>query len=410
MSTSPVQVILLARAFNDLDCRLPLLREFSSRRGFSVSVMIIPTVSSSGYRVTHPLLAEMEIPCVYIIDLLKQKWVRNIYFWLSYFVEQSSVSVISHRVWIWCWRIMYKRISNSLDLSSTFVNLTSNTLLIIDDILVTPSRSFIVSLIRRENSAKLFCLSHGQNTYINLWHDKSFSYAAVNTHDPNLTIYTPSDNDARILEFNYKGIKAITVGNTRFDKEWVLNYQEKLLKSNKKLSPYGGTKIVFMMSKMEYGLDSVEVFKVINHIAGRDNTKIVLKPHTRGMSLGKYANLMNENVIIADDVPSSEIINWSDIVVFTGSSIIFEAMIKRKRVLFLAALQKYQTIFDKLPPLCIFKSGANVNDAISQVQSEAYDYDSIDQFVTSNAYNHIPEGRVCAALAERIISELAPRV
>jgi hypothetical protein len=407
MDTPFAKVILITRSYNDLDCRLPLLREFSSRWGLPVSVLVIPTVSSSGYRVTHPFLSQLKIPCVYAIDLLRIKWVRYVCFWTSRFVEQSPVQVLSYRVWTWLWRKIYDRLSKSSSISSGVLHLTSDALLIIDDILTTPSRSFIVPLLANNCFRKLFCLSHGQNTYLNLWHDKPRGPQLAREREPTLIIYTPSDNDGRIFESNYKGVRAATIGNTRFDRDWILNYQEKLLGSEKKLLPFRGTKIGFMMSKMEYGLNPADVFELINKLASRDNTKIVLKPHTRGMSLRKYTNLINGKAIIADDVSSSEIINWSDIIIFTGSSIVFEAMIKRKRVLFLAALQKYRTIFDELPTMAVFKAGADLDEAISRIEHGAYDYGAIDEFLASHTHNHVSDGRVCAVFAERVISELA---
>jgi hypothetical protein len=227
------------------------------------------------------------------------------------------------------------------------------------------------------------------------------------SRDSILTIYTPSDNDSRILESNYRNVKAVTIGNTRFDTDWILDYQKRLLFPGKSLDAFFGTKIAFMMSKMEYGLDPREVFLLINKIASRDHTKIVLKPHTRGMSLIKYKNQISEKVLIADDVSSTEIIDWADIVIFTGSSIIFEAMIKRKRVLYLAALQKYETIFDSLPSIAILQALADLDDAISRLEHEPYDYGVIDEFLALNTHNCVPGGRFCAAFAQQVFSELA---
>jgi hypothetical protein len=82
-------------------------------------------------------------------------------------------------------------------------------------------------------------------------------------------------------------------------------------------------------------------------------------------------------------------------------------MIKRKRVLFLAALQKYRTIFDELPTMAVFKAGADLDEAISRIEHGAYDYGAIDEFLASHTHNHVSDGRVCAVFAERVISELA---
>jgi len=407
MALRSLKVVLVARSYNDLDCRIPLIHELASIEGFTASVLIIPTTSSSGLRVAHPLLVRMNIPCIYAYDLLRSKLARHLCYWMSRHVEQSSVPVVSHRVWSWIWRVMYIWLSKSSSIRNGVLQLASEAAVIIDDIAATPFRSFIVPLLANNKSLQLFCLSHGQNTYLNLWFDKLPDHRLEGSRGSILSIYTPSDNDSRILESNYRDVRAVTIGNTRFDTDWILDHQKRLLGQGKSLEDFSGTKIGFMMSKMEYGLDPAEVFLFVSKLALRDNTKIVLKPHTRGMSLREYRSRISDNVTIADNVSSSEIIDWADIVIFTGSSIIFEAMIKRKRVLFLAALQKYQTIFDALPPIAVLTAVGALDEAISRLEHEAYDYGAIEEFLASHTHNRIPGGRVCAAFAQHIVSELA---
>jgi hypothetical protein len=405
-----VRVILLARSYNDLDCRLPLLHEFQDKYGFSASILIIPTISSSGLTVKHPLPEKIDIPVEYLVTKLTSRFAGYLIACASRLIERSRLKVLRYRVWSRLWLAIHYCLSLDKSLRQRFCALTEKAIVIGDDILATPERSLVVPWIVAHPSARLYCLSHGQNTYLNLWHDlpkkaaKSIGYS--------LRIFSPSENDRRILQTQHRDAEVITIGNTRFDIDWVRNTQEQSSGRGAAvlLEPFDGTKIGFMMSKMEYGLEASNVLSLINQIASRNDTKLVLKPHTRGMSLDDYKSQIADGVIVGNNVPSSEIIDWADIIIFTGSSIIFEAMIKRKRVLFLAALQKYQTIFDELPPIAVFQAGADVGEAISRLEHEAYDYDAIDEFLASHTHNHIPGGRVCAAFAERVISELATEV
>lgn len=398
------KVVLVARSFNDLDCRLPLLREFASIEGISTSVLIIPTTSSSGLRVTHPFLERMEIPCFYTINLHQKNWIRHVCAWISLNIEQSSAHILSHRVWSRLWRVIYYWITKSARIQSGVLQLTTNALVIIDDIVATPSRSFVVPLLVSSQSLKLICLSHGQNTFLNLWYDKPRKLKSNTGLSSTLTIFTPSDNDSRILESNYQNVKAITIGNTRFDRDWILFYQEKFLDGKSSLRPFSGTKIVFMMSKMEYGLEARAVIRIINQASARRETRIILKPHTRGMSVDEFSRELDSRVIIADKILSSELINWADIVFFTSSSIVFEAIVKKKKILYLASLQRYKTIFDQLPSSAIFKDGDDLSAAIDRLEREQYEEPAMRAFLATNVHNGFIDGKVCAKFVTQILS------
>jgi hypothetical protein len=160
-----------------------------------------------------------------------------------------------------------------------------------------------------------------------------------------------------------------------------------------------------MMSKMEYGLEAEEVIRLINRVAVRPNTRIVIKPHTRGMSLDQYKKQLHASVSIGEDISSSEIIDWADIVMFTGSSIIFEAMVKKKKVLYLAALQKYRAIFDELPAISILRPEDEFEAALARLENDHYDDDVIDGFLAEHTHNKIPGGAVCSEFAKYVMSE-----
>lgn len=401
-----MRVILLARAYNDLDCRLPLLHQFMGRPGVTVSILIIPTVSSSGLSVKHPLPERMGVPCEAAVIKLMSSSFGKLVTWASRLLEQSANPLLRSKVWRKVWARIYRYLSKSQQFRDDFLALTGHTVTIIDDILATPARSFIVPLVVSNQSVRLLCLSHGQNTYLNLWYDKPKKSALTHPRPYPLEIYAPSENDRRILAAQYPGAKVTTIGNTRFDSRWVLEYQERFIGKAEALPVFCGTKIAFMMSKMEYGLEADNVIRLINQAATRSNTRIVLKPHTRGMSLEGCAWQLDDKIVVADTVSSSEIINWADIIFFTGSSIIFEAIVKEKKVLYLAALQRYQTVFDQLPSVSLFREGDDLNAAIDILEREPYDWQVMRRFLASNTHNGVRDGQVCAAFVDRIISEL----
>ena len=80
-------------------------------------------------------------------------------------------------------------------------------------------------------------------------------------------------------------------------------------------------KILFFMSKLNYGQSANEVRKLIIDIVDNNDFVLCLKPHTRGMTLNEL-NLPNLDNLIEEKCGSRDLISWADIVIFTGSSII----------------------------------------------------------------------------------------
>ena len=99
------------------------------------------------------------------------------------------------------------------------------------------------------------------------------------------------------------------------------------------------------MSKIEYGQEASEVANFINRIGQIEGVALCLKPNTRDMTIENLEIDTSSIIKFEYNIPTTYLIDWAGMVVFTGSSIIFEAMIKRKKVLYLSFLQKYPNIF-----------------------------------------------------------------
>lgn len=393
-------VILLARSYNDLDCRLPLMHEFMRREGVTVSILIIPTTTSSGLSIKHPLPRRMGIQCDPLVVKLLPSLIGSLLRLASFMLEESNNTILKYKVWPFVWARFYRYIAMNISFRDCFIAMIEASVVIIDDILATPDRSFIVPMVAYRSSNSLLCISHGQNTYLDLWCDKQRRMVILQIRPYPLKIYVPSENDKRIISAEYPEAEVLTIGNTRFDSRWVLEFQERYIDSSEKILPYAGTKIAFMMSKMEYGLEADAVIKLVNEVAARNRTKIVLKPHTRGMTLDEFDGQLDGRVVVADKIASSEIINWADIIFFTGSSIVFEAIVKKKKVLYLAALQRYKTVFDELPSITKFKQGDDLSVAIGRLEREECDWVAMKRFLVTHTHNGLQDGQVCAAFVD----------
>jgi hypothetical protein len=92
-------------------------------------------------------------------------------------------------------------------------------------------------------------------------------------------------------------------------------------------------KIVLMLNKYKYNTWKEEIERVIKSLLLIDNVFVIVKPHTRKMV---FDSIKNKNLFIADiDFHSRKLIEWSDLTLFTNSSIFLDALLLDKPVLFL---------------------------------------------------------------------------
>ena len=101
-----------------------------------------------------------------------------------------------------------------------------------------------------------------------------------------------------------------------------------------------------MLSKLGYGIKVDELKDSIKLVADMTGVSCAIKPHTRGMKFDFMDPKQLSDTVIVPDIPSALLIEWADILLFTGSSIAFHAMILNKRVGFLQNAQYIPTIFD----------------------------------------------------------------
>ena len=157
------------------------------------------------------------------------------------------------------------------------------------------------------------------------------------------------------------------------------------------------------MSKIEYGQNEIEVQSFINEVSSDPKIAICLKPHTRGMDISNLDINKSSNITTEYNVETSDLIDWADIVVFTGSSIIFEAMIKQKKVIFLQCLQKYQTIFDMFPSKMIITKTDNILSKIYDLMEDEADH-NFDKFLNQHVYSDQADGSVCKGFTDQYLN------
>jgi len=413
ISKNKKKIIFLIRSYNDFDCRLPLMIEFINK-GYNIDVKIIPTnngIFSHEEAKLQKSLEKYNITITSIFNSLKKFMIiRSIFFLYKKINYEKFPQLLKHKIKRIKYFIFKIIVSYSIKNNNWYKNIILsfyNSIVIIDEIVFQKNRSFFVDeLFNHKDKLSIYSFLTGQDTYINLWHDEGQTVLFDSQFKTNIPLFTPSENDRRINQNNFPEEKVITVGNTRFDSGWVkklsteakkdINNGEQLLKM-----PYR-KKIIFMLSKIEYGVDLENIIEVINNCAKMNNSLVILKPHTRGMKIDTWRNKLNPAVIDGSRFSSSVLIEWSHTVLFTGSSIIFQPMIMHKKVVFLKYCQKYETIFDNISSICVAESLMDAIEYIENRPIKLIDTKELDEFVRVNTHNGLNNGSVCKSVVSFI--------
>jgi hypothetical protein len=137
------------------------------------------------------------------------------------------------------------------------------------------------------------------------------------------------------------------VGSTRFSNEWIKKLDDVVYDKyslpevdSRKL------KIVFFLTKPVHNVFEDEVRRTIRFLTGFKDVFLIVKPHTRGMKFDQ--DNLGVNCIIEDrDIPSGVLTDWSDLILFTATSVVLDALKKDKPVLYLKRTVANKLIFER---------------------------------------------------------------
>ena len=164
------------------------------------------------------------------------------------------------------------------------------------------------------------------------------------------------------------------LGSPRYCDEW-LDKLSKLPSSLPITRSDNRLKIVMFLRKSNFTTFWEEVGEVIGMIAAFSEVELVIKPHTRGgwrQPLTKSLSLRRlPNVSVAsDDTHSIHLMNWADVIIDLATSVVFEAVKRKKPVLAADYLHAGQSALAYFMPEAELKCRDDV-------------YKRIDEFLTN---------------------------
>ncbi|MBA4142266.1 MAG: hypothetical protein H0X43_04500 [Nitrosospira sp.] len=131
--------------------------------------------------------------------------------------------------------------------------------------------------------------------------------------------------------------KLAVLGSPRYCDEWLARLA-KLMPPSPLTRSESQLKVVLFLRKSNFSTFWEEVGEVVRIVAGFPGVELVIKPHTRGgwqQSLTKDISLRRlPNVsVVGGDVHSIHLMNWADVIIDLATSVVFEAVKKKKPVL-----------------------------------------------------------------------------
>lgn len=227
--------------------------------------------------------------------------------------------------------------------------------IIVDEALSQPGRSYLLDSVIRpavEKGLTAYIIKTGHHTYIS----DNPTGGALPKYQKTAVCknITPSDLDMQVHSKHYPDEPHFMAGNLRMDPAWIKTLHADILQPPyfdkqrymQKL-PDGKMKIALMLSKLNYGVDISQLKVMIQCLGQMEGVAFVVKPHTRGMKFDLMSKEELGRTVIVDDIPSPLLLEWADLQLFTGSSIIYHAMVLGKEVGLIKFCKTIDTIFDK---------------------------------------------------------------
>ena len=258
---------------------------------------------------------------------------------------------------------------------------------------VIPNQHVVAALLRsaKKMSIPTLALPHGVYLYTNEF-TKATSSAKQKFYKFNRYDYVIVQNQLRKDVLANSGIsrdKICVLGSARFCKEWITQNNKilpRMIESNG--TGAGKLKVVFMPSKPRCRVDVERMQNTINILASLREIEGVVKPHTRtGREAYLFHNMPLPNV---SRVHTPELLEWADVVLIIGSSVITEALMQNKPVLYLKYLHANTMLFEECGACWTIYNESELEQALQSLQIKKkevpYSVENVNRYLSEVVY------------------------
>ncbi len=258
---------------------------------------------------------------------------------------------------------------------------------------ILPKRYVVNSFLKaaREMSIPTLSLPHGVLLYTNeKTKPKSTDKRRIKKFSSFDYILVPNQLRKELLvRTGVAGEKIFVLGSARYCKEW--------LEQNKRILPKSigvdhrtsdKLKVVFMQSKPQCRIDVERMSTTFEILADPPEIQAMIKPHTR--SAGDRHVFDKIHLADASHILTAELCEWADVLLVVGSSVITEALMQGKPVLYLKYLHENTTLFEDLGACWIISNETELKRALLALHKNKtdipYGADNITEFISQVVY------------------------
>jgi hypothetical protein len=194
--------------------------------------------------------------------------------------------------------------------------------------------------------------------------------------------------------------KIIVLGSARYCHEWLVQNKKILPETlNSATRGTGKLKVVLMPSKPQARLDVERMLSTCAMLADFDAVHAMIKPHTRAKG---HQDLFAEILLPdASQIPTAELLEWADVLLVVGSSVILETLMWGKPALYLKYLHPNTTLFEEMGACWTIHDEAELKEALLSLMTDKdavpYKQDNVDNFLTEVVYGGCRDRAVLAA-------------
>lgn len=216
---------------------------------------------------------------------------------------------------------------------------------------IRPRQYVVNTLIKaaKEKAIPALALPHGVFIYTNEL-EKAGATDERAYDKYNLFDYILTQNQLRkdrLVDAGVQEKKVYVLGSARYCDEWMAQ-NKRILPRMMKVEDKRSIKLkaIFMTTRFAFRINVERMLKTFDLLSKMNGIEVTVKPHTRtGKEGAFYDTLPLKN---SADISSVELCEWADVILVIASSIIVEALVQNKPVLYLKYLHSNATQYEEM--------------------------------------------------------------
>jgi hypothetical protein len=215
----------------------------------------------------------------------------------------------------------------------------------------------------------------------------------------------------QLVQSGVAGERITVLGSARYCGQWLAQNQTIIPRNIEKegYDPHK-LKVVFMPSKPQCLANLKRLRATCSLLAEMEGIDVMIKPHTR---TGGERHLFAGNKLRdASSILTAELCEWADVALVVGSSVITEALMRKKTVLYLKYLHNNTTLFEELGACRTIHSEGELRDVLSSLQANGnrplYSESAVTRYISEVVHGGTENDDVLAGYEAFLTAPAAP--